>query len=293
MPISRFLKIESDHIRRCCAWLTALLCGSLLCTSISEVTAQGRIPNFSPDANTAWQSNSRYGLDAAPSGPQPVGPDPAIFKDRPYNMDFDFPVLDVSNPNLQPPIAQRLRAQNERVLSGRPFQPITSSCWPHGLPAYMRYNGPTFIVQGPNEVVILKNQSSELRRIALNQPHSAQPKPSWYGESVGHYENGDTLVIDTIGFNDRTYLDLWGTPHTTALHVIERWTLSADLREIDLQVRVEDAGTFKAPYELTKHYRRAEANWTEAICAENPIGPLGARPQGLEPMPQDDTPVFR
>ena len=269
-----------------------LLCGLMIAASVSGAVAQDRIPNFSPSDTVAWQSNSRYGLDASPAGPQPVAPDPFVFKDRPYDMDFDFPVLDVTNPNLQPSVAERLKAQNQRVLSGKPFQPITSSCWPHGLPAYMRYNGPTFIVQTANEVVILKNQSSELRRIALNKPHSAQPKPSWYGESVGHYENDDTLVVDTIGLNDRTYLDLWGTPHTTALHVIERWRLIEGGREIELTVRVEDPGAFKAPYELTKHYWRAEAAWAEAICAENPIGPLGPLPQGLEPMPTADKPDF-
>jgi hypothetical protein len=271
-----------------------LLAGfTFACALVLPVQASNNvIPNFSPRANVAWQSNSRYGLDASPAGPQPVSPDPVVFKDRPYDMDFDFPLLDVTNPNLQPWVADRLKGQNERVLSGKPFQPITSSCWPHGLPAYMRYNGPTFIIQSADEVVILKNQSSELRRIALNKPHSAQPKPSWYGESVGHYENDDTLVVDTIGLNDRTYLDLWGTPHTTALHVIERWRLIEGGREIELKVRVEDPGAFKMPYELTKHYRQAEAVWAEAICAENPIGPLGPLPQGLEPMPMAAKPDF-
>src|SRR5262249_37414795 len=149
------------------------------------------------------------------------------------------------------------------------------SCWPHGLPAYMRYNGPTYLIQTANKVVIVKNQSSELRRIALNRQHSPHPEPSWYGESVGHYENGDTLVVDTIAFNDRTALDLFGTPHTGELHVIERWQLIAGGREIALSVRVEDPGAFKRPYELTKHYKRVSAPWLEAICAENPIGPLG------------------
>jgi len=272
--------------------VAALVCGSVISAAIGGAVAQERIPNFSPAAGVAWQSKSQYGLDPMPTGPQPVQPDASVFKNRPYDMDFDFPVLDVRNPNLLPLVADRLAAQNARVQSGQPFQPITSSCWPHGLPAYMRFNGATFIVQSANEVVILKNQSSEVRRVALNKPHSAQPKPSWYGESVGHYENGDTLVIDTVGFNDRTYLDLWGTPHTKALHVIERWTLSADGRAIDLRVRVEDPGAFKQPYELIKHYTRAQAPWMEVICAENPVGPLGRGPQGLEPLPQADKPDF-
>ena len=74
--------------------------------------------------------------------------------------------------------------------------------------------------------------------------------------------------------------------------MIERWKLSEDGRAIELSVHVEDPGAFKAPYELTKHYTRMETRWLEAVCAENPIGPLGPAPQGLEPMPQADTPDF-
>jgi hypothetical protein len=270
-----------------CALLAAVACGLLFSASVA---AQEGIPNFSPSSAIAWQSNTREGLAPSPTGPQPVGVDPAVFgKDHPYDMDTSFPVLDVANPNLQPWVADALKAQNERVLSGKPLQPISSSCWPHGLPAYMRFNGPTFIIQSPSEVVILKNQSSEVRRVALNRPHSSQPKLSWYGESVGHYESGDTLVIDTIGLNDRTHVDLFRTPHTSALHVIERWRLIEGGREIELKVRVEDPGSFKAPYELTKHYTRVDAPWIEVVCAENPIGPLD---QGLEPMPHADTPDF-
>ena len=268
------------------AWL-AVLCGFAVPVAVAAV--QDGVPDFSPGAGIAWQSDTKEGLAPSPSGPQAVGVDPVVFKDRPYDMDTAFPVLDVTNPNLQPWVADALRAQNARVLAGEPLQPRSSSCWPHGLPAYMRFNGPTFIIQGLSEVVILKNQRSDVRRVALNRGHSFPPKPSWYGESVGHYENGDTLVIDTIGFNDRTSVDLFRTPHSSELHVIERWKLIEGGREIELKVYVEDPVAFKAPYELTKRYRRVEARWIEAICAENPIGPLR---QGLEPMPQADTPDF-
>jgi len=272
------------------ALLAAVLCGLVLSPFLAAGAPQEGIPNFSPRAGIAWQSDTREGLEPSPTGPQPVAVDPIIFgKDRPYDMDTAFPVLDVANPNLQPWVADALKAQNERVLSGKPLQPRSSSCWPHGLPAFMRYNGPTFLIQSASEVVIIKNQSSEVRRVLLNRQHSLQPKPSWYGESVGHYENGDTLVVDTIALDDRTHVDLFRTPHSPGLHVTERWKLIEGGREIVLTVRVEDPGAFKEPYELTKRYRRVEAPWLEAICAENPIGPLE---QGLEPMPQADKPDF-
>jgi len=270
-----------------CGLAAALACGD---PSLALGAPQERIPDFSSAANVAWQSRSPTGLDPSSSGPQPVTVDPVIFpKEHPYDMDTSFPVLDLTNPNLQPWVVERLKTQNEHVLAGQPLHAVSSSCWPHGLPAYMRYNGPTFIIQSANEVVILKNQSSEVRRVALNKAHSPNPKPSWYGESVGHYENGDTLVIDTIGLNDRTYVDLFRTPHTTALHVIERWKLSADGKAIDLRARVEDPGAFKAPYQVTKHYTKVETPWLEVACAENPIGPVY---QGLDPIPQAETPDF-
>src|SRR5262249_51533336 len=102
-------------------------------TLVSVANAQERIPDFSPAANIAWQSRSPTGLDPAVTGPQPVKPDPVVFKDHQYDMDTDFPVLDVSNPNLLPWVAERLKTQNERVLAGKPLQPVSASCWPHGL----------------------------------------------------------------------------------------------------------------------------------------------------------------
>jgi hypothetical protein len=271
----------------------------ILCTAfvsfVLPLNAAGaqetRIPNFAPTAGVAWQSDTREGLAPAMHGPRPPEIDATYFeaKGHDYDMDTDFPVMNVSNSNFLPWVADALTRQNDRILAGLPVQPKSAACWPHGLPAYMRFNGPTFIVQTADEVVILKNQSNEIRRIRLNQNHSAAPKPSWYGESVGHYENGDTLVVDTVGFNDRTHVDLFRTPHTTQLHVTERWTLIEGGQEILLSVRVEDSGAFKQPYELTKHYRRVNASFQEAVCAENPIGPLQ---QGIEPMPEDNIPDF-
>jgi hypothetical protein len=277
------------ELKRHCALLVAVLCVLVFSARVAAGAPGEGVPNFSPGANIAWQSDTREGLAPSRTGPQAVGVDPVMFdKNHPYDMDTAYPVLDVANPNLQPWVAYALKAQNERVLSGKPLQPKSSSCWPHGLPAFMRYNGPTFIIQSASEVVIIKNQSSEVRRVLLTRRHSLKPKPSWYGESIGHYENGDTLVVDTIGLTDRTYVDLFRTPHSPDLHVIERWKLIEGGREIELKVQVEDPGAFKAPYELTKHYKQAAAQWMEVACAENPIGPLGALRQGLEPIPQAD-----
>ena len=88
---------------------------------------------------------------------------------------------------------------------------------------------------------------AQVRRVYMDVPHSADPKPSWYGESVGHYERGDTLVIDTIGLNNKTFLDNYRTPHTEKLHVVERWKL-LDNQSLELLFTVDDPDTFVKPW---------------------------------------------
>ena len=97
------------------------------------------------------------------------------------------------------------------------------------------------IIQTPKEVVLFL--TGRVRHIWLNVPHSANPKPSWYGESVGHYE-GDTLVVDTIGFNDKTFVDSYRTPHTDKLHVVERFRLIDGGNTLEVAFTVEDPGAF-------------------------------------------------
>jgi hypothetical protein len=141
--------------------------------------------------------------------------------------------------------------------------------------------------------------------VRMNQPHPAGVTPSWYGDSVGHYES-DTLVIDTVGIKaDRPFamLDMYGTPYTQALHVVERYRLidyeaakeaqerngkehfrfPADVAEgwvpdpnykgkgLQLQSRVEDEGVFTTPWSATITYRRPplSTEWGESVCAEN------------------------
>ena len=82
------------------------------------------------------------------------------------------------------------------------------------------------IIQQPDKITILYNYDHQVRHVRMNQSHPAHVTPSWYGDSVGHYE-GDTLVIDTVGFKVGPFavVDWYGTPHTQALHVVERYRL--------------------------------------------------------------------
>jgi len=110
--------------------------------------------------------------------------------------------------------------------------------------------------------------NAETRHIRLNAPHAANAKPSWYGDSVGHYE-GDTLVIDTIGLNDKTFLDNYRTPHSERLHVTERWRLIENGAKIEVLLTIDDPDTFNQPFKMLRQYERMDRTFAEYICSEN------------------------
>jgi hypothetical protein len=106
-----------------------------------------------------------------------------------------------------------------------------TECWPNGVPLILE-NTTMQIIQQPDKITILYSDTYEVRQVRMNQPHPAEVIPSWNGDSVGHYED-DTLVIDTVGIKVGLFptpdlyamVDWLGTPHTSALHVVERYRL--------------------------------------------------------------------
>src|SRR5215469_3834536 len=148
--------------------------------------------------------------------PPASGPGPVTFdRSHPYVRNNTqgqptFRIADTGNPILQPWVAARMNADNREVLAGKFAFTARSSCWPAGVPGFLVFGcgaRTVYFVQTPNEVLMINNGDQQVRHVYLNVPHSARVAPSWYGESVGYYENGDTLVVDTIGLNDRTYVD--------------------------------------------------------------------------------------
>jgi hypothetical protein len=102
----------------------------------------------------------------------------------------------------------------------------------------------------------------------MNVPHSANVKPSWYGESVGRYE-GDTLVVDTIGLSTKTFVDHFRTPHTEKLHVVERWHMINAGKSMEVEVTVEDPDTFFKPWKGTVRWDRVQQP-TSRISSPHP-----------------------
>ena len=105
--------------------------------------------------------------------------------------------------------------------------------------------------------------------------HGSHDDLLWrYGESIGHYE-GDTLVIDTIGLNNKTFLDNWRTPHTDKLHVTERWRMIEDGKKLEILITIDDPDTFNQPWRALRQFERVKRNLVEDVCSENNINPLG------------------
>jgi hypothetical protein len=136
---------------------------------------------------------------------------------------------------------------------------------------------------------MLNQGGPEVRRIYLDVPHSANPRPSWYGESIGHYEGGDTLVVDTIAISTKTFIDSYRTPHTDQLHVIERYRLIDGGKMMEVAISVEDPGAFTMPWSAMQRFRRVPRAWSEDICAENNFDFLQYE---VVPLPQAATPDF-
>ncbi len=115
-----------------------------------------------------------------------------------------------------------------------------------------------------------EGNAHSFRQIFMDgRKHPEDPSPTWYGHSVGKWE-GNTLVIDTIGLNDKFWLDSAGTPHTEQLHLIERWTRT-DYTTLQRVVRIEDPGTFTRPFEVTYTAKLStpDSEIMEYFCIEN------------------------
>jgi hypothetical protein len=294
------------------SFTSGIFAGAVVLAGLSSaaIATDDSPPVFTPNSSSGWFAYTRDFILPA-NGPGPVRPDPAhrgVSNDefRATGRQPSLSVADLNSPILQPWARDKVRERNELVLAGKQVFSLHASCWPVGVPHFLLepMTRPMYIVQGPKEVAMILTSFNDVRRIYLG--HTDNVKPSWYGDSIGHYE-GDTLVVDTVGLNDRTFIDGFQTPHTTQLHVVERWHMIEGGEILEASVHVEDPGAFTMPWNAIQRYRRFEAvagrsasnlvqlatpeegPLTEAICAENPNSFMGMPHQ---PLPQAATPDF-
>ena len=242
----------------------------------AAVVSSGPVPDFS-SAGIGWRQDNPSGDNTGfMTAPEDTGPGPIMHHpDWPYAQNVVNRVGDFTHPALTPWAAQVLEERARKVMAGGiPFIP-NSRCWPGGVPGLHFFPAPVYFLQTPKEVWLLSNRG-EVRRIFMDVPHSADPGYSWYGESVGYYENGDTLVVDTIGMDDKGPIDRYNTPHTRQLHVVERFTMNPGRTRLVVAVTMEDPGAFTVPLMGRIEYERATerggeepAQWEEYVCNEN------------------------
>jgi hypothetical protein len=248
---------------------------AFVCTVLSTaIVAQQNVspPDFSSN-QVGWVGvgGGGPGFAVVPGHLPPVANDPGHpFVPNGTSAQPTYRIADLSNPNLKPWVKERMKKDNDEVLAGKVAFTARSSCRPAGVPGFMAYGGPNpiFFVQTSKEVWMIYSGNQEVRRIYLDVPHSENPKPSWYGEAVGHYES-DTLVIDTIGMNNKTVLDPYRTPHTEKLHVVERWKMMEGGTAMEASFTVDDPDTFYEPWSGMRRYRRVKQEMLEEVCAEN------------------------
>jgi hypothetical protein len=234
-----------------------------------------------PDFSGVWEGP---GFDLA--APEKGGPGPVTNASK----DIQKPEGDYSNPLLQPWAAAVVKRWAEESHAGHAPAHAHALCLPTSVPGVMTLHQGYAFLQEPKRVTIVINNQSQARHIYLNVSHSKTVKPSWYGESVGHYEN-DTLVVDTIGIKtmDVVPLDRFGTPHTEKLHVVER-IRKISPREIRIDYHVEDPGVFTAPWDASLTFHPFKEGWGEDPCSENNVDPFTGTP--MPGMPLDLHPAF-
>lgn len=280
-----------------------LLVGALTATVATPTFGQALAPTVEPsysgeEGEAAIPDFAGIWVHALPGfEPMATGPTALVNRARRPNGTGDILKLvgDYTNPILKPEAAEIVQKHGVLGLNGIGDPNPRNQCWPGGVP-FDFSEGPTELVQLPDKVIILYSYDHHVRYVRLNQSHPAQVTPSWYGDSVGHYE-GDALVVDTVGIKVGRYamVDWYGTPRTEAMHVVERYRMldyaaakegferdrkehnaalgmaNADSRQkyLQLQFTVEDKNVFTTPWTATMTYRPGPPNWVEEVCAEN------------------------
>ena len=233
-------------------------------------TAVPRTADGKPDLTGVWQGGSTIrgsweeanrGLGVGGSGRDPAAPVVLSSNDRPAGRE---------GAPYQPWAAKKvLEAYNRRGIDDP-----TARCLPAGIPRTIMLGlFPQQVIQTPKQIVILYEYMNVFRVIPLNAKHRDEDLiPSYMGDSVGHWE-GDTLVVDVIGFNDKTWLAGTGTFHTDALHITERYT-RVDKDQINYEVTMEDPNVLTKPWILhSTMMLREGTRLEEMVCAENNLDP--------------------
>jgi hypothetical protein len=207
-----------------------------------------------PDLSGIWRP------DAGSAGTRNIGETLL----SPYFVDIMTDLSPQTVP-FQPWAEVLYRRHRERNMMDDP----TARCQPTGVPALDTYPLPFKVLQMPGLVVILYENNTDFRQIFTDgREHPRDPQPTWMGYSVGKWD-GDTFVVESIGFNDRSWLDRSGHPHSELLRVIERFR-RLDVGRMDVQITIDDPRAYTRPIIFTQAQKlMPDTELLEHFCTDN------------------------
>jgi hypothetical protein len=285
-------------------------------------------PTFAADGASGilevrWGKNA-FNFEGMPSGPQPLRNLSRLSNGKANARQL---VGDYRNPILTPEAAAVVKQKGELAIAGKGFPNAQDQCRPMAPPfALAMQLGFTMLPNKDGNISIIYDQNMNVRHIRMNGTHPEKLVLSPMGDSVGHWE-GDMLVIDTRGIKTDAFtsVDRFGTPQSEAMHVVERYRLidgplakaqidkyetsegtvggggrngggrdagyspDTSLKGLQLDVTMEDPKVFTAPLTARVTYRRVITQWTESVCADNPMEHYKDEWIG---MPKADRPDF-
>ena len=250
-------------MRNLIATIAAIVCLPALLLAQIPRTADGK-----PDLSGVWQTNSNVkgtweeansGLGLGGTGKNPDAPRIRSSSEAPEGNPAPY----------KPDVAKKV----QELYNRRGFDDPAARCLPPGVPrVYASALFPIQIVQTPKVVVFLYEYMNQFRIIPLNASHPDDVVSTYMGDSVGHWE-GDTLVVEVVSFNDKTWLQGTGTIHSDALHVTERYT-RVDKDQINYEATMDDPNVFTRPWTIRNTLMLREGTRVqEFVCAENNIDP--------------------
>jgi hypothetical protein len=158
----------------------------------------------------------------------------------------------------------------DKMKAGQIIYTGWTSCRPGAANAMVMTMNTIAILQTPSELTLLYEEPRMNRRIRLGGKHPANLKPSYLGDSVGHWE-GDTLVVDTVGYNGDFELDTFGLPTSRKMHTVERFTKAADGKSIAIAITFDDPEFYSKPFSVERSWKASvKRHQFDYDCMENP-----------------------
>jgi len=175
-------------------------------------------------------------------------------------------------PKFTPEAQKEFDAGAQATKEGRAYKDTIGQCYPAGMPVIMTRVWPIAMVQLPTVIYMVSGFENAFRQIFIDGRQHMDPDlvvRSFNGESIGHWE-GDTLVVDTVAINGKSFIDDEGEAHSDKEHLTERYRKIDGGRQIELVMTVEDPVTLERPYSYTRYYEwRPDVRPAEYICEEN------------------------